>query len=218
MINILYNAIRRFITRKEEQNQYSGGLWPRLVREEAAALFKGEASRMVELGCGEGLFLKKLAANNPGAEIYGIDSWPDILSAARKNLSSLANVRLLNENGLSTGREASSFFRCFCLNTTLNLASFDEVEKLIVEAYRILERRGTFVFDIRNAANPLINIQYRFARLYDKQIKVPLIAYTAVRIRSALERRGFALRRVHPVGFPRNRFAPAILFIAEKET
>ncbi|OGS24451.1 MAG: hypothetical protein A2314_06125 [Elusimicrobia bacterium RIFOXYB2_FULL_50_12] len=216
MINFFYNAIRRLITRKEEQNQYSGGLWPRLVREEAAMLFKGETCAMAELGCGEGLFLKKLAANNPCAQIYGIDSWPEILSMAEKNLAGAANVHLLNENGLATARAASSFFRCFCLNTTLNLASFDEVEKLIVEAHRILLPGGTFVFDIRNAANPVIGLQYRFARIYDTKLKVPLIAYNAGRIRLSLERHGFAVRRAQPVGFPRNRFAPAILFAAEK--
>jgi ubiquinone/menaquinone biosynthesis C-methylase UbiE len=213
---IYYGLIRKIITHKNEQNQYSGGLWPRKVRETAAAMIKDTQGRLVELGCGEGIFLEKLAHNNPGSSIYGIDSWIDIINKATVRLSGQKNITLIHANALVTGVEDAFFDYCFCVNTVQNLFSIEVVRQLFKESLRILKPGGIFIFDSRNSLSPIITLQYRFVKWYDPGITVPLRAYRASTIEQLLKENGFILKEKHYIGYPPNRFAPAILFVAQK--
>ena len=84
---------------------------------------------------------------------------------------------------------------------------------LFAEVRRILKPGGTFVFDIRNAFNPLIRLQYAFVKLYDPYIKVPVHAVSPRTAEQFLNDAGFTVLRQEYIGFPGNIFAPAILFI-----
>lgn len=212
-----YGLIRKAITQEPEQNQYSGGLWPRLVREAALKALANATGRIVELGCGEGMLLEKIARDNPAAEICGIDSWPDIIEKARLRLAEHKNITLLYANALKTCLEGASFDHCVCVNTVQNLISLDEVRRLIQEARRVLKPGGAFIFDSRNALSPIIALQYRFVGWYDPGISVPLKAYRAVVIEQLLTDNGFRVKDKRFLGFPANKFAPAILFVAEKK-
>jgi ubiquinone/menaquinone biosynthesis C-methylase UbiE len=213
---LYYRVIRRLITRKEEQNQYSGGLWPRLVREAALTTVAGSSGNLVELGCGEGLFLEKLALNNPAANILGVDAWPDVLEHARARLKPYPRVTLAVQNATQLSLEDDSFDHCFCLNTVLNLPSEQEMRALFRQARRILKTDGSFTFDIRNALSPVIQLQYRLVRLYDTGIQVPLHSYTPRFVEKLLVENGFAVQSRKPVGLPTLLLAPAILYTAVK--
>jgi len=214
---IYYRIIRKLITRKDEQNQYSGGLWPRLVREKAAVVCAGETGRIAELGCGEGLFLAKLAETNPRAEIYGIDLSEDLLNQGRARLTGRLNIHLSQGNALKTGFADGYLACCFCINVIINLARLSDVEQLFAEAHRVLKPGGRFVFDVRNSFSPIIQMQYRFARLYDTGLRVPLKTYTRFTMEKLLAKYGFRLAEREYLGFPKTFLAPVVFFVAEKK-
>jgi SAM-dependent methyltransferase len=211
-----YRVVRRLITRKDELNQRSGGLWPRLVRQAALATDIPETGKLVELGCGEGLLLADLADAYPRAGIFGIDISDDHLDQAKTRLTGNLNVRLFPGDALKTDFEADHFDRCFCINVVLNLPGAAALEALIAEAHRILKPGGLFVFDIRNSWSPIIRMQYTFVRFYDPGITVPLRSYTTGTVTGMLARHGFALRERQNIGFPKNFMAPAVLITGEK--
>lgn len=213
---LYYRVIRPLITKRSEHNEYSGGLWPRLVREKAGTMLTGSRGRVVELGCGEGLFLDLLARRNPEAELYGIDTRPQVIEQARNRLSAYGRVTLLTENALTTSLEPDSCDVCFCMNTVLNLSGEHAVRLLFAEARRILRPGGVFIFDTRNALNPLIALQYRFVRWYDPGITVPVTAYRPGMITRLLGETGFLVTAQRAAGFPGGVFAPAIIFETKK--
>jgi len=214
---IYYRLVRRQITAKDEQNQYSGGWWPRLVREAAAGLYAGETGRMVELGCGEGLFLAKLATANPRADLYGLDLSEDLLEQAKTRLTGHLNMHLSPGNALRTDFPDAFFDHCFCLNVIINLPGLSSVEQLFSEVHRILKPGGTFIFDFRNALSPIIQLQYRLARFYDTGLSVPLRAYLPRTASRIARRHDLEPKSRIPLGIPKNLFAPAMLFVVEKK-
>jgi ubiquinone/menaquinone biosynthesis C-methylase UbiE len=214
---IYYGIVRKLITSKDERNKYSGGLWPRLVREKAAEQASGLTGNIADLGCGEGLFLQKLAENNPAARVSGIEHWREILQAAGTSTASLPNVSLIEADILATGISNASFDRAYCLNTVLNLPTFDVVRQLFKEVHRILKPSGIFVFDVRNALNPMIRLQYRFVKYYDPGIQTPTNAYQTKQIVALLQETGYTLKKKQYLDIlPAHPFSPVILFTAEK--
>lgn len=214
---IYYKVIRKLLTVKEEQNSYSGGYFPRLVRTYAAMIVKNFQGRIVELGCGEGLFLEKIAINNPEAKIYGVDQWKEILIDAKKRLEKFNNILLINADAKDTKLQENFFDYCFCLNTIYNFCSKIEIKNLLIETRRILKRGGMFVFDIRNSANPLIQLKYKLIKLYEPKILTPVRAYGINFIERILTETGFKLVKKIFIGIPKNKYSPVVLFIAVKE-
>jgi ubiquinone/menaquinone biosynthesis C-methylase UbiE len=213
---IYYRIVRKLITRKDEHNQYSGGLWPRLVREAAAGLCQSETGRIIELGCGEGLFLAKVAQDNPRADIYGVDLSEDLLDQAKARLTGHLNIHLSQGTALKTDFAGEYFNYCFCVNVVINLPQQSDIEKLFSEVYRVLKPGGSFVFDIRNSLSPIIQLQYRLARFYDTGLTVPLRSYNRLAIEKLLKKQGFTIISRTPLGFPKNIFAPAVIFHVKK--
>jgi ubiquinone/menaquinone biosynthesis C-methylase UbiE len=213
---IYYKFIRKIITRKDEQNQYSGGFWPRLIRDTAADMLKGYTGRIAELGCGEGIFLEKALRNNPSATIYGIDSWDEILQKAKARLNNAPNAVFIHSDARSSGVENSFLDYVFCLNTIYNLNSVEDIKSLFTEVKRILKPGGRFIFDIRNSLNPIIALQYKFVKFYDPGITVPLRAYRIGYIEQILNDSGFKTVDKVKIGAPKNMFVPAVIFVAEK--
>ena len=82
MIKRLYKWFHSVTSRPEEAGEYSAGYWPDKVRRSALDLCAHKRGRILDVGCGEGLFLSKLALSNSGAEIWGIDKWDGILKRA----------------------------------------------------------------------------------------------------------------------------------------
>lgn len=213
---IYFKFIRKLITRKEEHNQYSGGLWPRYVREAAAALCEGQTGRIAEVGCGEGLFLAKIAPSNPRADIYGVDLSEGLLDQAKARLTGHLHVHLVQGNALKTSFADGFLDRLFCINVIINLQRMQDVEQLFIEAHRTLKPGGTFVFDVRNSFSPIIQLQYRLARFYDTSIAVPLRSYSRFTVTKLLRKHHFTVTNLQYLGIPKNFFGPAILFTAKK--
>jgi ubiquinone/menaquinone biosynthesis C-methylase UbiE len=173
-------------------------------------MLKGYGGRIAELGCGEGIFLEKALRNNPSATIYGIDSWDDILQKAKTRLNNAPNAVFIHSDARSSGVENSFLDYIFCLNTIYNLASIEDIKSLFTEVKRILKPGGRFIFDIRNSLNPIM------VKFYDPGITVPLRAYRIGYIEQILNDSGFKTIDKIKIGAPKNMFAPAVIFVAEK--
>jgi ubiquinone/menaquinone biosynthesis C-methylase UbiE len=66
---------------------------------------QGRSSRMLDVACGTGLLLKKLLAQVPGIEAYGLDASADMLAQARATLQDQPHVHL---ECLQIGRDMAS--------------------------------------------------------------------------------------------------------------
>lgn len=65
MIAKLYNWFHRFASVPSERGEYSSGYWSELVRRQVTEMSSLDKGRYLEIGCGEGLFLKQFAQKNP---------------------------------------------------------------------------------------------------------------------------------------------------------
>lgn len=221
MINKLYYLFRKLITAKEEQNQYSGGYWPRRIREKFLEYFSDSVNqnknvRFLEVGCGEGLFLNKLATKFPMWSIQGVDSWGDVLQQARNRLINFSNVTLSLAEGHNLPFEPDYFDYVAFINVILNIADIKNVENIITQIVRVTKPGGEIVFDIRNGNNFWLPLQYKLVKIYDPHIKVPVRTYKDNQIMEIIKNNNLELKQKIYFGFPDNKFSPIILYVTKK--
>lgn len=219
MIKKLYHWLHRLTSNPEEREEYSGGYWQDMVRRQSLALCQGIKGKILEIGCGEGLFLSQLALQNPKAEIWGIDNNKDRLVQAEKRFSdkNLPNIRLSLQEAPNLSFADEYFDIIFCINVFFNMASLDLVEQTLTQMQRITKKGGRILFDFRNALNPLLKVKYKLARHYDDSVaNLPLNAYRLKNIESILFSLGFRIIQKKFCGFFLKSFAPIIIIEAEK--
>jgi len=111
--------------------------------------------KVIDLGCGEGLFLKLLQERFIRLNIFGIDSEPNIKNI-KKNICADVRVRDLRNSGFP-----SNFFDiAFCLDV---LEHFADLEAPVNEIIRILKPDGLLIVSL-----PTENIFYKIGRLITK--------------------------------------------------
>ncbi|MBW2993519.1 class I SAM-dependent methyltransferase [Candidatus Woesearchaeota archaeon] len=92
--------------------------------------------KVLDTGCGSGNLLKRL---NNSQKLYGIDSNPEMLAIAEKQVPGA----ILAQQDSSYLKFASNFFMgVACINM---LYSADNPEKVLAEAYRVLRPEGILV-------------------------------------------------------------------------
>ncbi len=175
----------------EERGQPSGGWWHNMVRQKVVSLTSKYDGRILEVGCGEGLFLLKIALLNRQAAIFGFDRDLDKLFCARSKFEEkkLHNIRLCYSDATCIPFKDGYFDTVVCINTFLNMDSIDSVEQVLREMARVCKRDGKVIFDFRNSRNPFLNLKYALAPYYDATIKsnkLPLKTYSPARIRGIL--------------------------------
>ncbi len=224
-MSVLKTAYYRLRTRfapDEGRGEPSSGAWQEAVREKAASLTTPlQPARLLEIGCGEGLFLKRFLGRSAAPALTaGIDRSCEQLNraAGRLQAQTRGTSALLRADALKLPFADSSFDTVVCLNVLMNLPAQEKAAALIAEAARVLRPGGRFLFDIRNRRNLLIRIKYRLAPYYDGTIdRAHLRAYDQNEIKSALRGAGLTLARLHPLGFPATAAAPILLFETEKK-
>ncbi|MBU4445457.1 class I SAM-dependent methyltransferase, partial [bacterium] len=85
----------------------------------------------------------------------------------------------------------------FCLNTFLNIKTFDEVKAILKELVRITIPGGKIVFDIRNRSNILIYMKYF---LHSFQNTFTTSSYYVAQFNCIMEEVGTELINVDAVG------------------
>jgi ubiquinone/menaquinone biosynthesis C-methylase UbiE len=216
IIKTLVEKVRIRDIAPEEAGEYSSGYLPQLVRQNAFTHMPGIEGRILDLGCGEGLLLKKLVASHPDSEVYGLDPWEEILWAAKKRIRKKAI--LLKGDAFYLPFKESSFSIIFALNLFYNLAGKKDVMRALREAYRVLQPGGYLLFDFRNTLNPFIYFGYKLAFIHDPEIKVPLKTHTLRWLKRSLRATGFTTdAMIVPLAFKMKLFAPALVIGAEKQ-
>ncbi|MBU1044143.1 MAG: class I SAM-dependent methyltransferase [Candidatus Omnitrophica bacterium] len=219
MLNKFYCWIHRKLSRPDEQGEYSAGVWQNAVRDEVIALSADASGKVLEVGCGEGLLLLKLARLEAKLDIYGIDIWNDILVRAQSKLdkNNIHNVKLSQADATKLPFSDNFFDRVICINVFFNLPQEEMVLQTIKEISRVVRKNGKIIVDIRNSLNPLLYLKYKFAKYYDSTVKdLPLRTYSYKKIVNYLEENNFKVIKKIEIGFPKNSLAPIFVIKAQR--
>lgn len=153
--------------------------------------------KLVELGCGNGKILKKIADKNTAINLSGIDSSEEMLKAAALALNSphvsLANSNLLEF--LNTSKDKFNFI--LCLNSLHNLKNREEIEITLKDIGKIAKPGAYFIFDIRNAFNPFINRGYKKSRKNGYQF----FTFSYFKARRILIKQGWSIEKIIPIRY-----------------
>ncbi len=221
MIRKIYYRLHRKFSKPEERGEYSAGRWQDLVRENVFNLCRLDGKKILEIGCGEGLFLSKIARTKKNVVVVGMDIWKDILIRARQRMQSEGhgrNIELIQADAVSLPFADNIFDSVVCINVFFNLPGEEHVIKSLKEISRVLKKEGNVFFDIRNSLNPLLYFKYKLARYYDETVKnLPLRTYNLRKIKLYLEESGFKIARKIEIGFPQNQIAPIIVIQAQRK-
>jgi ubiquinone/menaquinone biosynthesis C-methylase UbiE len=209
--------LRRFMSRPGEKGEPSAGFFPPRIRTKASQLCRDKTGRVLEVGCGEGLFLRALAESVPDLKITGVDSRSDILNAARIRTSGQPSIELKEADARKLPFADNYFSAVFSLNMLYNLVSRQDVEQVLSEMGRVCERAGTIIFDVRNRRNILLYYGYKWVKYYDPTCPWPLETYRIEEIEEILKRLNFRILKIVPIGFPLKSIAPVLLIEAEKK-
>ncbi|MCM8763265.1 MAG: class I SAM-dependent methyltransferase [Candidatus Omnitrophica bacterium] len=216
MLKKIYYWFRDKTSRSEEKGEASGGIWQTEVRQAALDLCDIESGRILEVGCGEGLFLRKLTEKRPSLKLSGIDISLQKLLKARQRLNAV-NAEIFQSDAAKIPFKTSVFDMVFCINTIFNMPEKKAVSQSIKEMGRVCKEGGKVIIDIRNSLNPLLFLKYRLAKYYDGTVvNLPLKTYNFKEITSFLDKSGLKVIRKKCLGFPYNIFSPIILIEAKK--
>lgn len=201
----LFFRFHLFISRKSERGSFSSGYIPPRVRQATKNLILKKVPRinLLEVGCGEGLFLESLAQDCPKLNIVGIDNFSENLNEARmrKHKAGLENVSIIMADARALSLKDNYFDTVVCINMFYNLSSKEEIARVIKEMIRVCKREGRIIFDLRNKLNPLIYLGYKFKTFYDST-SIPVKAYSLKEISRLLKEQSLSIREKILIGFP----------------
>lgn len=215
MIKRAYYILRKVVASPGEKGGVSSGFWPDKIRKKVFKMCRLEEGRLLEVGCGEGLFLERIK-DVSNLKVFGIDHWDEILKRANRRLERIGNVKLLQAKGDILPFKDSSFDTVVCVNVILNLPSENYCLKLLKEISRVCKWGGKIIFEIRNSLNPIIYFAYKLAKFYDST-NPPLTSYRIVEMLEILKQARLEVIEKVPIGFPLNSLAPIIIFKVAKE-
>ena len=199
MIKKFYSIIRdKVLSAPSEAGEPSAGLLQARVRDSALSLLEAKAARVLEIGCGEGFFLKKVLQRWPDAQCTGVDISGEQLERARGRLGSA--VTLSQVNGGELPFSDAFFDKVAAVNLLMNLPDDETVNAVLKEAARVCRPGAELVCDIRNGGNALMRLKYRTAGCYDATIDCSrLKLYTPDDMTQRLEAAGFIIQTLRPV-------------------
>jgi len=152
--------------------------------------------RVLEIGCGTGLFTRKIAEQS-GATIIANDLSEELLAIARETN---ANPRICYEIGDAMNLTyGEGEFDVVCGSSILHHLNFDEI---LPEIFRVLKKGGRMVFAEPNMLNPQIliqkNVPFIKARLGDSPDETAVIRW---KFAKQLTNLGFSNVRIFPYDF-----------------
>lgn len=206
--------------RADERFEHSSGHWQSMVRHQALLYCNMvKEGNILEIGCGEGLFLSQLALNNPGARIFGVDINRGRIERARERFrqKELKNITLQVQGGESIDFPDEYFDAVVCINVFYILESIEAVRRFLMTMSRVCKKQGYLIFDFRSSLNQLLRLKYKLAPYYDGTVKgQPLNTYYPAQIEGVLRELGLRMLDEKPVGFPCRSWAPIIVMKAGK--
>ncbi len=219
MIEKVYYWLHQRTSRLDEQGEYSSGYWQDMIRQNAKEMCREHKGRLLDVGCGEGLFLARAVQEFPDMEFWGVDEWSGILARAEKRVKPLKpGVTFMEADASSLPFDDNYFDTVVCVNVFFNMESIDKVRQSLREIARVCKPGGSVIFDFRNSLNPLLVMKYKFAAYYDETVKdLPLNSYSPGSIRTILNALGFGIVQERPLSFPIKLLAPIFMIEAVKK-
>lgn len=100
-----------------------------------------EATEVLDLGCGTGRLLNRLAKEFPQLRGTGFDLSPEMISQAREKNRWGDRIQFIRGNGSELPFPESSFDAVFC---TISFLHYPDPERVLSEVSRVLRSRGIF--------------------------------------------------------------------------
>jgi len=175
------------------------------VRRRAALILEGARvgprSRVLEIGCGSGLFTAAFAAC--GAEIVALDLSPDLLPiAAQRNL---ARVRFVEQRFEDC--ELDGPFDAVVGSSVLHHL---ELGRALPKIFNLLKPGGRMSFAEPNMLNPQVFCERRFRRFFP-YVSPDETAFIRTRLRRRLEAAHFAGVSIRPFDWLHPAVPPALI-------
>jgi len=191
---------RRIAERAEEVWNWDSPAGQRRA-DRRASLFVEKGSlapgrRALELGCGTGVFLEKVAPC--GATIRGIDLSEDLLAKARLRLACFPNVGLDQGNAEELPYPDAHFDTVYGSSVLHHL----DLAAALRAAFRVLKPGGRLVFAEPNIWNPQVFVMFRFD--FAKEhfgVSPDEMAFSRFAARRELDRQGYVDASVRPFDF-----------------
>lgn len=219
MLNKIYYWLYRLTSNPEEKGHHSSGYWQGKIRSAVVSSCMMNKGKILEIGCGEGLLLIKLAEQNTEAVVLGIDNDSAYLNTTSKGVEEkqLQNVRLSMQNAFHLALRDGYFDVVICVNFFLMLDSIDSVKQILTQLNRVCKTSGRIIFEFRNSRNLFFVLKYALAKYYDSTIKNQhLNTYHPKQIEPILKNLNLKVIDKKYIGFYLKQFAPIIIIEAEK--
>lgn len=167
--------------------------------------------RVLELGCGTGIFLEKLAAR--GAAITGIDLSADLLGRCAARMAGAANVRLVRGNAMQMPFPDGSFDAVYGSSILHHL----DLAAALAEVTRVLRPGGRLAFAEPNILNPQVVVMFRLGltkRYFG--VSPDEMAFSRFRAAAAARRAGLGEVEVVPFDFLHPATPPSLISAVER--
>ncbi|MFH1201753.1 MAG: class I SAM-dependent methyltransferase [Candidatus Omnitrophota bacterium] len=215
----LYIWFRNFILGNKKKVTPSSGYFPSRVRQAALTICEDKRGFLLEIGCGEGLFLTALGPKIFHSQLIGIDYDNMVLKELAKDIKNRnpENIKIIRSEAKITPFRDNYFDIVICINMLYNLSSEKEMVDIIKEMVRLCNQKGSIIFDVRNKCNPLLYFGYKWVKYYNPSCPWPLKTYRLKEIDEILKKLSLRVARKIPIGFPLKWLAPVVLFEVVKE-
>ena len=119
--------------------------WTHVIGLKISDFFLPNGSKMIDLGCSTGTFIKGLRARHSKKKIsfIGIDEQASMIKYAKKNLKNKIGVKFLNQNILNSNLNDSNLITSFY---TIQFIHPSLRQKLFTKIYKSLKWGGGFLF------------------------------------------------------------------------
>lgn len=212
MIKKIYYFLHDAFSAPAERGECSAGRWQGGVRQEALRLCAGACS-LLEVGCGEGLFLEKAAHLKPNMRLAGVDMSPKLLARASTRAPS---AQMIQADARCLPFGDAAFDTVICINVLMAFNKQADIIAVIRELIRVCAPGGKIIFDIRNASNVLLRLKYALAPYYDGTIRHGDVnAHTLQHVFQWLESVGWRAHTIRSVGFCAGIRSCAPVFVIE---
>lgn len=218
-----YLVFRDLFSKPQERGESSAGYWQDKIRSNVITITSQYKGKILEVGCGEGLFLSQLLRANPHADVYGVDTINFSLGKAKERLKkeNLQASRLINAVAVALPFKNASFNAVMCVNVFICVSSLNGVKAIIQEIGRVCQGQGRVVIEFRNRRNPFLWLKYRLAKYYDHTIveqKHPLSIFFREDILNMLQDAGFHIVKEKSIDSFMIKFLAPIFIIEAQKT
>mgnify|MGYP000647976011 CR=1 FL=1 len=170
------------------------------VRKKVVKMIAESSEKLLDIGCGNGAFLRELDQKTEDLRLYGIDNDPIVMEKARnitRNTHSENYLHFSLQDGKNTDFPDNYFDIITLLTTTININSENVLSQLLNEMFRICKPDGKIIFEFRNGENFLLKLKYYIS---SKIQNIPIETFTKNEIEKLIEPFEPSSLKFEPVG------------------